>query len=32
MEESAHLPMLEEPERYTDALLKFFEEDSRVHQ
>jgi pimeloyl-ACP methyl ester carboxylesterase len=30
MEESAHLPMLEEPERYADALMKFFAEDDRA--
>ena len=27
LEDSAHLPMLEEPQRYADALMKFFAED-----
>jgi pimeloyl-ACP methyl ester carboxylesterase len=29
MENSAHLPMLEEPERYAEALMRFFSEDDR---
>jgi pimeloyl-ACP methyl ester carboxylesterase len=30
MENSAHLPMLEEPERYAEALMRFFSEDDRL--
>ena len=30
MTKSAHLPMLEEPERYAGALMKFFAEDDRT--